>query len=607
MRYELINPINSNYSTIEQILTNRGIKLEQIKHYLNTTDEDINEPELLGEKNLRNAAALIIQTVQRNLKMVVVVDCDCDGYTSAAIFINYLYDLFPTYVQHNLIYFVHDSKQHGLNDCVDWILENNDFLGLVVCPDSSSNDYKEHKILKERGVNVIVLDHHDAEQISKNAIIINNQLSDYPNKDFSGAGVTWQFCRYLDKKMGKNYAEQYRDLVALGNDADMMSLRSMETKHLIMSGLAQPRNPFIVTMAEKNSFSLKGKLTPIGVAFYIAPFVNAMTRSGTIGEKKLLFESMLKYRAFIEIPSTKRGHTLGQTETIVEQACRVATNVKNRQTKAQDEFMLNIEQRIEKYNLLDHKVLLFLLEPGEVDKNIAGLVANKIMAKYQRPVCILTKVETKIVGLKISDVELPWDEYEEVCIISYAGSARGCDKTGITDFKQICIDTGVCNYAEGHPGAFGISINKENIQTFIQRTDKILSTMKDEAVYFVDYIYDGKNINSQNIFEIADMEDYWGKDLQEPFVAIKNLKVTPEMVTIYDKRGYTIKITLNNGISILKFRATEEDCEKFQTNNTGYIEVDIVGKCNKNEWNGFVSPQIFMQDYQIVDGSKYYF
>ena len=172
----------------------------------------------------------------------------------------------------------------------------------------------------------------------------------------------------------------------------MMSLRNIETKHLISTGLARPRNPFIITMAEKNSFSLKGKLTPIGVAFYIAPFVNAMTRSGTVVEKQLLFESMLKHRAFLPLPSTKKGHALGETETLVEQAVRVATNVKNRQTKAQDEFLLKIEQKIEKYNLLEHKVLLFLLEPGEVDRNIAGLVANKIMAKYQRPVCILTKI-----------------------------------------------------------------------------------------------------------------------------------------------------------------------------------------------------------------------
>ena len=56
MKYQLIKDIKSNYNTIEQILTNRGIKREEIKHYLNTTDEDINEPELLGEENLKAAA-----------------------------------------------------------------------------------------------------------------------------------------------------------------------------------------------------------------------------------------------------------------------------------------------------------------------------------------------------------------------------------------------------------------------------------------------------------------------------------------------------------------------------------------------------------------------
>jgi len=338
-------------------------------------------------------------------------------------------------------------------------LSNQTNLGLVICPDSSSNDYEYHKQLNNDGIKVLVLDHHDADHVSEDALIINNQLSHYPNKELSGAGVTWQFCRYIDKVMHINNAEQYRDLVALGNDADMMSLRSIETKHLISTGLARPRNPFIVTMAQKNEFSLKGKLTPIGVAFYIAPFVNAMTRSGTIEEKQLLFESMLKYKAFDVLPSTKRGHTLGDTETLVEQAVRVATNVKNRQTKAQDELMEKVETKIEKYNLLDHKVLLFLMDPGEIDRNIAGLVANKIMAKYQRPVCILTKQENKIQGMKIKE-DLPWDEYEEVCYISYAGSARGCDKTGIHDFKSICLQTGVCNYAEGHPGAFGLSLNE---------------------------------------------------------------------------------------------------------------------------------------------------
>lgn len=66
------------------------------------------------------------------------------------------------------------------------------------------------------------------------------------------------------------------------------------------------------------------------------------------------------------------------------------------------------------------------------------------------------------------------------------------------------------------------------------------------------------------------------------------------MVTIYDKKGYTLKIKTNSGIDIIKFHATEEDCERFQTNNTGFIEVNIVGRCNQNDFNGFISPQIFM-------------
>jgi single-stranded DNA-specific DHH superfamily exonuclease len=70
---------------------------------------------------------------------------------------------------------------------------------------------------------------------------------------------------------------------------------------------------------------------------------------------------------------------------------------------------------------------LFLLEPGQVDKNIAGLIANKIMAKYQRPTCLLTKVTDN-------------------GIVSYQGSARGCDKVGINDFKSICADTDLTMY-----------------------------------------------------------------------------------------------------------------------------------------------------------------
>ena len=328
MRYQLIKPINPDYSTIEQILTNRGIKREDVYHYLNTTDDDISSPLDLGEKSLNAAAQSIIQHIFSKDKTLVICDCDCDGFTSAALLINYLYDLFPAYVETGLKWFVHEDKQHGLEDVMDYI-NSHDFK-LVIVPDAGSNDYEYHRQLKERGIDVIVLDHHLADETSPYAIVVNNQLCEYENKELSGVGVVYQFCRFIDERMKTSFADEYLDLVALGLTGDMMSLTSIETKHLINKGFEPNniKNPYIYEMWQKNKFKLGEHITSIDAAFYIVPMVNAVQRSGTIEEKELLFKSMLKYEAFEVIPSTKRG-CKGQTERLVEQAVRMSTNVKN--------------------------------------------------------------------------------------------------------------------------------------------------------------------------------------------------------------------------------------------------------------------------------------
>ena len=598
MKYQLINPINQNYSTIEQILTNRGIPKNNIYHYLNTTDDDINSFLTLDENKLKAAAAYLIKTITSKENCLVIVDSDADGFTSSAILINYLYDLFPTWVEQKLDYRVHDGKQHGLNDHVDWIVKSQKY-SLVIIPDAGSNDAEECTKLKKNNINTIVLDHHLCDIDNPNAIVINNQLSNYPNKDFSGAGVVWQFCRYLDSLLQKDNANNYLDLMALGNCADMMSMTSIETKHLENKGFQNLKNPFFVNLSEKNAYSMNNKVNHMSVAFYVAPYINAICRSGTIEEKTLTFESMLKFKAFKMLPSTKRGHTAGEMEQLVEQVMRVVTNVKNRQTKAQEAGLQTIERMIEERHLLDHKVLLFLLEPGQVDKNIAGLIANKIMAKYQRPTCLLTKVIEK-------EPCPPYKTVNEYTIVSYQGSARGCDKVGINDFKSICAETGLTMFETGHPGAFGLGILQENIPAFIEKTDELLKDMPNEAMYYVDYIYQGNAIKSDDILTIANMEDLWGKDIDEPFICIEHLKVTSDMVTVYNKKNNTLKITTPQGISLIKFKATDKECYMLQNTN-GYYELNIIGRAHQNEWMGNVSPQIFIEDYDIVDRGDFVF
>ena len=362
-------------------------------------------------------------------------------------------------------------------------------------------------------------------------------------------------------------------------------LTSIETKHLIHKGF-EPNNihnPYIYEMWQKNKFKLGEHITSIDAAFYIVPMVNAVQRSGTIEEKELLFKSMLKYEAFEVIPSTKRG-CKGQTERLVEQAVRMSTNVKNRQTRAQDASMEYLENRIEKENMMNRKVLLFTLEPGKVDKNIAGLIANKISAKYQRPSCMLTKV---------GDV--------------YQGSARGYEMSGVTNFKDICDETGCVNWTAGHQNAFGISINADKIEEFLEKTDIALANMASEPVYYVDYIYNGADVNPQDILAISDLSDLWGKDMDEAMVAVKDIKISKELVVVYRKTSNTLKITLPNKVSLMKFNATDEECEMLENQTGAYIQMDIVGKCHKNEWMGNVSPQIFIEDWEVTGQGKYLF
>lgn len=582
MKLKLLGVNNPNYSTLEQVLVNRKIPYNETHHYMNTSDADISDPTAFGDC-IEKGAKMLVSNIQQESNTLVICDCDCDGFTAAALLINYLNDSFPSFVQNNLKWYVHEGKQHGLSDCMDYINQK-DFKFIIV-PDAGSNDYELHKELKDRGIDILVMDHHEAEYVSKDACVINNQLSDYPNKELSGVGVTWQFCRYLDRLLGTSYADYYIDLVALGNTGDMMSLTSIETKHLINKGFLPENihNPYIYEMWQKNKFKLGEHITSIDAAFYIVPMINAVQRSGSIEEKELLFKSMLKSDAFKMIPSNKRGHKPGEEERLVDQAVRMSTNVKNRQTRTQDAGMELLEKKIEKEGLLKHKVLLFTLKDGQVDRNIAGLIANKLAAKYQRPCCVITETDN-----------------------NYQGSARGYETSGLTNFKDICEESGV-EWAQGHQNAFGVCIAANKLESFIDNTDRALADMSSEPVYYVDYIYTGGDVNPQDILTIGGLKELWGKDFNEAMVAIKDLKVSKDMVQVYRKSSNTLKITLPNKVNIMKFNATDEECEMLENQTGAYVQMDVVGTCHINEFFGNVTPQIFMEEYEITGSGKYLF
>ena len=579
MEYQLIAPripLKDVVNAVEQVLANRGIAPENVEHYLNTTDEDILSPMLI--MNIEEGVKVLIKHIAQGDKVLIQIDSDCDGYTSAAALINYLNRLFPGFVQSNIYYRIHTGKQHGI--LLETIPED---VKLVIAPDSSSNDYEVHQELKAKGVDVLVIDHHEADKISENAVIINNQLCDYPTKSLSGVGMVYKFCSYMDELLNVDYADDYLDLVALGMVADMMDLRDYETRHLITRGLEHIRNPYFKGMVDKQAYSLKDGITPIGVAFYIAPYVNATIRMGTQEEKLMLFESMLDYRGYELVPSTKRG-CKGQQETRVEQACRNCTNIKNRQTKARDAALENIERIIKEKNLLDNKILAIKLETFAADRNLTGLIANQLMARYQRPVLLLNKTE---------------DGWE--------GSGRGYDKSKFDNLREFLKESELVMYAEGHANALGVGITNDNFKTFVEYSNRELAEFDFTPCYKVDFIFSGSDFRGSDIVEIAELKSLWGQGVDEPFVAIEHINVyAGNVVLMSPDKSPTLKITLPNGTSLIKFKSSQEEYDKLRS-ETGCITINVVGKCERNIWNGTVTPQIIIEDYEIVGEQKYYF
>lgn len=581
MEYRLRAPEFPIYTPVEQVLVNRGIPYDQINHYLNTTDNDILDPRLIP--HLDEGAKMLIKHISQNDKVLIQVDSDCDGYTSAALLINYLYCLFPSFVNNNISYRVHMGKQHGI--IPDTIPED---VRLVIAPDSSSNDYEAHEYLNLSGVDVLVIDHHEADHISKYACVINNQLCDYPTKSLSGVAMVWKFCCYIDMLLKTDHAQKFLDLVALGLVADMMDVRDFETRRLIDKGLQQIRNPYFRGAIDKDQFHFINEITPIGVAFYIAPLINATTRVGTQEEKLMLFESMLDFRGYELVPSTKRG-CKGQAETRVEQACRNCTNIKSRQTKIRDNSLEKIEQIIVNQNLLSNKILIVQLDDLITDRNLTGLIANQLMSEYQRPVLILNRIENE-------DGTITWE-----------GSGRGYDKSRLKDFRGFLENNKYVMYAEGHANAFGVGIKDEDISAFIASTNSALDGFDFTPIYNVDFIYKSDELTPDEVIDIAGMKSLWGQGVEEAEIAVEGIKVHKDNIRILSPdKNPTLKIMLPNGINFMKFRSSEEEYDKLYS-ELGYVTINIVGECERNIWNNKISPQVMIKDYEIVDRANYYF
>lgn len=563
MKYKLLGYNHFELDPLDTIFQNRGVK--NYKEFLNLSGKD--EIHYSKLKNIDIGAKLFMKHVRQNSNIHVQVDSDCDGYTSSAVLINYTKEVFPDI---NITWSLQEGKQHGI--IKDKIPKD---TNLLIVPDAGSNEYTIHRELHEKGIEILILDHHESDKESKHAVIINNQLSpDYKNKALSAAGIVYKFCQALDDYLNINKADGYLDLVAVGNIGDMMDLREKETRYLVKKGLENIQNPLLKEIIIKQDFSMGGIVNIHNVAFYIVPLINAAVRAATIEEKESLMKSLL---GSTEEVYYKRKDLY---ESIQTATARNLGNIRSRQNKSKERGVDSLIDEISKIDLKKEKVII-LDVTEKLDKKLTGLVANQIAKQFRRPVLLYRDKEEGIVG----------------------GSARGYENGETRDFKAFLLESKLFKSCEGHGNAFGFEIEKQNIKDL----KKYFCTQLKEEIILgqeeVDFILEPDELNKELVTLISDYRDEWGSTLVEPQIAIKNIPVQNGFIYLTGKKNSTLKFE-HNDVSFIKFHFKEEVYNQlFGEGETFYL--DVVGKCKMNEWEGNRTPQISIEKIEIVE--KLYF
>ena len=209
LNYKLIG--NNDFDNPKRcVLQNRGI--ENVNEYLHLTSDCLIDYHNLD--NISEAVQMFSRHIENKSKIAIVVDCDADGYTSASMMYLYIKRIAP---EIHIECLMHEGKQHGLSPDITIPEETN----FVILPDGGTNDTEQCKMLYEKGIDVLILDHHLQDKENPYAVIVNNQISEnYSNKELCGAGVVYKFLQAVDDETWNEYADDFLDLVALGNISD---------------------------------------------------------------------------------------------------------------------------------------------------------------------------------------------------------------------------------------------------------------------------------------------------------------------------------------------------------------------------------------------------
>jgi single-stranded-DNA-specific exonuclease len=537
---------------LAKVLASRSI--EQPSQFLELGLAGLHSPQLLA--GLDKAIARIEQAIRGNEKIFIQGDFDVDGITSAAVLFRALRKLKHTAeIQVELS---DRQKGHGLNESVVSKMLAEDFK-LLITTDCGVSDLEPIRALQEKGIDVIITDHHRPPAVLPPAhAIVNPKLPNcpYPNKDLAAVGVVFQLVRALYPAMGLSIteAEEFLDLVMLGTVGDLVPLvrgNITENRTLVSLGLKRiARGEGCVGLRVLiHRLGLEPKeLTSGQVGFVLVPKLNAANRVGDPRVAFLLLTTLDKRMA--------------------EYRAEILLDYNDDRQIAQDDLVEQVEEQIRnQVNLESDKIIIVsgqYWNPG-----IIGLVASDIAERYALP--------TVLISLD-----------DRVSRASGRSIARFDLMAALESTQQLFERYG------GHQMAAGFSIKNENIPALKEHLKSFATQNLSEwkgPTYEIDCQLEPEEISLSLHQELQKLGPF-GMGNPMPRFLLSQVRVA-EAQAVGNGRKH-LKMRVRAGEKF--FNCIGFDLGNFLEHVYREQQFDLVFKLQRNEWMGVVQAQLELED-----------
>jgi single-stranded-DNA-specific exonuclease len=406
---------------IARLLMRKGFaSADEVETFLHPRLKSLSDPLLLP--NMEAAVTRVLAALDRHERIVLFGDYDVDGVTSLALLAEMLqaYGAAPELFLPLRMEEGYGLSREGVERCLEQHHPN-----VLIALDCGTSSLDEIALLKKRGVDVIVLDHHEPKSALPDCVaIVNPKInSESPFHYLCSVGIVFKLCHALLKTrpLEKFDLKSRLDLVALGTVADIVPLQG-ENRTFVKRGAIEIARS--TRLGLKKLIEVSGVRPPIStedIGFRLGPRLNAAGRLST-AEKSLQL-------------------LLTQNESEAAELAEFLDKQNRERQEVEKQIFLAAEEKIGKEFDATRDAAIVVAARGW-HPGVLGIVASRIARKYHRPAIVI--------GLDENGIG--------------KGSGRSIEGLNLVEALTRCADK-IDKYG-GHEMAAGLTIREKDVDLF---------------------------------------------------------------------------------------------------------------------------------------------